>query len=73
MRRCFALAVARLMLLNGKAAAGWYRVDNYVGFLGPDPIHFSTQPYASFESGIMENLIIRSCQCTYGAPTAQEL
>ncbi len=52
MGRCFALAAACLMLLNGKAAAGWYRVDNYVGFLGPYPIHFSLQTYASFGSGI---------------------
>ena len=52
MGRCFALAAACLMLLVEKAAAGWYRVDNYVGFLGPYPIHFSLQTYASFGSGI---------------------
>ncbi|MBL0371661.1 hypothetical protein JJB09_06445 [Rhizobium sp. KVB221] len=41
-----------LLLLSEEAAAGWYHVENYVGFLGPDPIHFSIQTYDSFGSGI---------------------
>jgi hypothetical protein len=52
MGKFFALAVACLMLLSENAAAGWYRVVNYAGFLGADPIHFSLQTYDGFGSGI---------------------
>jgi len=49
----FALAVTCLSPSSVAAAtAGWYRVDNYVGSIGADPIHFSIQTYADFGSGI---------------------
>ncbi len=45
------LAVACLLLLSGRAVAGWYHVENFTGTLGPYPIHLSLQFYASFGDG----------------------
>lgn len=50
MRR-LTLAIAALLLFSQSAAAGWYRVDNYEGTVGPDVIHLSLQTY-DFGSGI---------------------
>jgi hypothetical protein len=47
-----ALAVACFLLLGQEAVAGWYHVENYEGFIGPYPVHFSLQTYDSFGSGI---------------------
>lgn len=52
MTRHFLPTIACLLLLSGNAVAGWYHVENYVGFVGPDAIHFSIQKYDSFGSGI---------------------
>ncbi|WP_156936402.1 hypothetical protein [Mesorhizobium sp. LNJC394B00] len=41
-----------VLLLTGKAAAGWYQVENYEGSIGPNPVHLSLQRYDSFGSGI---------------------
>ncbi|QPC93653.1 hypothetical protein [Mesorhizobium sp. INR15] len=49
--RFVSVAVCSL-LFSGKAFAGWYHVENYEGFLGPNPIHFSIQTYDGFGSGI---------------------
>ncbi|TGQ73261.1 hypothetical protein EN805_20215 [bacterium M00.F.Ca.ET.162.01.1.1] len=38
--------------MSGKAVAGWYHVENYEGFIGPNPVHLSLQTYGSFGSGI---------------------
>ncbi|MGX5843798.1 hypothetical protein ACWGTI_24055 [Mesorhizobium sp. ArgA1] len=40
-----------MLLLSGKAWAGWYHVENYVGSIGPDPVHLSLQTY-TFGSGL---------------------
>ncbi|TIU78219.1 MAG: hypothetical protein E5W13_12015 [Mesorhizobium sp.] len=45
-------AICFVLLLTGKAAAGWYQVDNYEGSIGPNPVHLSLQRYDSFGSGI---------------------
>ncbi|MBZ9722989.1 hypothetical protein FJ950_13450 [Mesorhizobium sp. B2-3-14] len=50
MGRRFISTVVCLLLLNAKAVAGWYHVENYEGFLGPSPIHFSIQTYDSLGS-----------------------
>lgn len=50
MRR-LTLAIAALLLFSQSAAAGWYRVDNYEGTVGPYAIHLSLQTY-DFGSGI---------------------
>lgn len=52
MGRRFILAIACVFLLAGKAAAGWYRVENYEGFIGSSPVHLSLQRYDGFGSGI---------------------
>ncbi|MDX8499709.1 hypothetical protein RFM99_14910 [Mesorhizobium sp. VK4C] len=52
MGREFIIAVSCLLMLCGKAAAGWYHVENYEGTIGPDPVHLSLQTYGSFGSGI---------------------
>ena len=52
MGRRFILAIACVLSLAGKAAAGWYRVENYEGFIGSAPIHLSLQRYDGFGSGI---------------------
>ncbi|WP_201414953.1 hypothetical protein [Mesorhizobium sp. J8] len=41
-----------LLVLSGKAFAGWYQVKNYEGSIGPNPVHLSLQRYDSFGSGI---------------------
>ncbi|WP_149791956.1 hypothetical protein [Mesorhizobium sp. NFR06] len=41
-----------MLMLSGKAFAGWYQVENYEGSIGPNPVHFSLQRYAGFGSGI---------------------
>lgn len=51
MARRFLSAILLLLLLSGKAAAGWYHVENYQGSIGPHPIHLSLQTY-DFGSGI---------------------
>lgn len=51
MVRQFASAVFCMLLLGGKASAGWYHVENYEGSIGPNPVHLSLQTY-SFGSGI---------------------
>ncbi|WP_181166193.1 hypothetical protein [Mesorhizobium sp. B2-5-13] len=50
MGRRFISTVVCLLLLNAKAVAGWYHVENYEGFLGASPIHFSIQTYDSLGS-----------------------
>ncbi|RWF46538.1 MAG: hypothetical protein EOS46_17090 [Mesorhizobium sp.] len=50
MGRRFISTVVCLLLLNAKAVAGWYHVENYEGFLGSSPIHFSIQTYDSLGS-----------------------
>jgi hypothetical protein len=52
MKRYFLPTITCPLLLSGKAVAGWYHVENYIGFVGPDPIHFSIQRYDGFGSGI---------------------
>ncbi|TPI68513.1 hypothetical protein FJ420_18265 [Mesorhizobium sp. B3-1-3] len=52
MGRGFIATVFCLLMLSGKAFAGWYQVENYEGSIGPNPVHFSVQRYASFGSGI---------------------
>lgn len=52
MRTRFVLALICLLLPIQKAAAGWYHVENYEGFLGPFAIHLSLQTYDNFGSGI---------------------
>jgi len=52
MRKCLSLAIACFFFLTGDALAGWYHVENFTGTIGPYPIHFSLQTYASFGSGI---------------------
>ncbi|TPI20215.1 hypothetical protein [Mesorhizobium sp. B4-1-1] len=52
MGRGFIATVFCLLLLSGKAFAGWYQVENYEGSIGPNPVHLSLQRYASFGSGI---------------------
>jgi hypothetical protein len=51
MARQFLSAVFCLLLLSGKATAGWYHVENYEGSIGPNPVHLSLQTY-TFGSGI---------------------
>ena len=41
-----------LLVLSGKAFAGWYQVKNYEGSIGPNPVHLSLQRYDGFGSGI---------------------
>lgn len=41
-----------LLMLSGKAVAGWYHVENYEGSIGENPVHLSLQRYDSFGSGI---------------------
>lgn len=48
----FISAVFFVLLLSQKAAAGWYQVENYEGFIGPNPVHLSLQRNDSFGSGI---------------------
>ncbi|ESX40152.1 hypothetical protein NLY43_04775 [Mesorhizobium sp. C416B] len=45
MVRQFVSAVFCLLLLSGKATAGWYHVENYEGSIGPNPAHLSLQTY----------------------------
>lgn len=52
MGRGFVPAVFCMLLLSGKAVAGWYHVENYEGSIGTKPVHFSLQRYDSFGSGI---------------------
>ncbi|MEP6566634.1 MAG: hypothetical protein ABJB10_16005 [Mesorhizobium sp.] len=52
MARQFVSAVFCLLLLSGKAMAGWYHVENYEGSIGPNPVHLSLQTDDSFGSGI---------------------
>ena len=52
MARRFVYAVFCVLLLSGKAAAGWYHVENYEGSIGSQPVHISLQTYDSFGSGI---------------------
>ncbi|MBZ9868736.1 hypothetical protein LB515_25460 [Mesorhizobium sp. CA15] len=52
MGRGFIATVFCLLMLSGKALAGWYQVENYEGSIGPNPVHVSLQRYASFGSGI---------------------
>lgn len=52
MGRRFILAICCVLLLAGKAAAGWYRVENYEGFIGSAAVHLSLQRYDGFGSGI---------------------
>jgi hypothetical protein len=51
MVRQFVSAVFCLLLLSGKAIAGWYHVENYEGTIGPNPVHLSLQTY-TFGSGL---------------------
>ncbi len=46
-----ALAIAALLLLSQSASAGWYRVQNYQGAVGPNVVQLSLQTY-EFGSGI---------------------
>ncbi|MGX7872355.1 hypothetical protein ACVDG5_005365 [Mesorhizobium sp. ORM6] len=41
-----------MLLMSGKAAAGWYHVENYEGTIGSQSVHVSLQTYDSFGSGI---------------------
>lgn len=50
--KTFILTVAGLFILSGQAFAGWYHVENFEGFIGDRPVHFSLQKYDSFGSGI---------------------
>lgn len=52
MKRSFLFSAICLLLSGGKAAAGWYHVENYEGLAGPEPIHLSIQRYDGFGSGI---------------------
>ncbi len=52
MGRQFISAIFCVLLLTGKAAAGWYHVENYEGSIGSQPVHISLQTYG-FGSGIM--------------------
>ncbi|RWC38777.1 MAG: hypothetical protein EOS55_30285 [Mesorhizobium sp.] len=52
MARLFISAIFCVLLLSGKAAAGWYHVENYEGSIGPQPVHVSLQTYDGFGSGI---------------------
>ncbi|TIT78037.1 MAG: hypothetical protein E5W57_12785 [Mesorhizobium sp.] len=52
MARGLIAAVFCLLLLSGKAFAGWYQVENYEGSIGGNPVHLSLQRYAHFGSGI---------------------
>lgn len=52
MGRLFILAIFLVLLLSGRAAAGWYHVENYEGTIGSQPVHVSLQTYDSFGSGI---------------------
>ena len=52
MGRRFILAIACVLSLAGKAAAGWYRVENYEGSIGSASVHLSLQRYDGFGSGI---------------------
>lgn len=51
MARQFIPAVFCLLLLTGKATAGWYHVENYEGSIGSNPVHLSLQTY-NFGSGL---------------------
>lgn len=46
-----AVALGAMLLLSQNAAAGWYRVENYQGAVGPAVVHLSLQTY-EFGSGI---------------------
>ncbi|MEJ2631507.1 MAG: hypothetical protein P8011_01240 [Acidihalobacter sp.] len=46
------LLALMLLLAPSLAHAGWYRVANYVGYIGSYPVHLSLQDYASFGSGL---------------------
>ncbi|UVC09126.1 hypothetical protein IHQ71_00350 [Rhizobium sp. TH2] len=50
--RTFIFAVVGLFILSGQAFAGWYQIENYEGFIGDKPVHFSLQKYDGFGSGI---------------------
>lgn len=52
MGRGFIATVFCLLMLSGKAVAGWYQVENYEGSIGAKPVHLSLQHYDSFGSGI---------------------
>ena len=52
MGRGFISAIFCVLLLSGKAAAGWYHVENYEGSIGSQPVHVSLQTYDGFGSGI---------------------
>jgi hypothetical protein len=52
MGRGFISAISCVLLLSGKAAAGWYHVENYEGSIGSRPVHISLQTYDGFGSGI---------------------
>lgn len=45
---------AVLLLWSSAATAGWYRVTNYEGHIGPYPVHLSIQEY-EFDRGINVN------------------
>jgi hypothetical protein len=46
------IVILGLLLLAGKAEAGWYHVENFTGLIGSWPIHLSLQTYDGFGSGI---------------------
>lgn len=52
MGRLFISAIFCVLLLTVKAAAGWYHVENYEGYIGPQPVHVSLQTYDGFGSGM---------------------
>lgn len=52
MGRWFITVTLCLLVLSGKAFAGWYQVKNYEGSIGPNPVHLSLQRYDGFGSGI---------------------
>lgn len=52
MGKLFISTIFCVLLLTAKAAAGWYQVENYEGFIGPNPAHLSLQRYDGFGSGI---------------------
>jgi len=52
MLRRVVVAIGCLLLLSEGAFAGWYKVENYEGSIGPDPVHLSLQRYDGFGSGI---------------------
>lgn len=52
MHRWGVAAFVLTLLLVSPAAAGWYRVENYTGSVGPYPVTLSLQRYDDFGSGI---------------------